>query len=296
MIATSSPVKMLCILVAGALVAGAAVLSFTPSETRIAGAGEAPEAMIGNSFADMAVGTLTAAQPVALAATTPAPQQIQPVATATTAQPPQTQPVVTETPPVQALAALAPALAPIVTPPVAAPASAPVLQTITATEQADAAPQLSSRPKLRDPVLAAKAAPPKPAAKPRSKPRATPRGNANRSAVKGTSNGTKAARATTQGTTNREAETGGSAAASNYPGQVMRRISRVAKPRVNNRGTAVVAFSISGNGGLSQVSISRSSGSSKLDRAALQVIQKAAPFPAPPRGAQRNFSIRIKGR
>ena len=33
-----------------------------------------------------------------------------------------------------------------------------------------------------------------------------------------------------------------------------------------------------------------------LDQAALGIIRKAAPFPRPPAGARRNFSIQIKGR
>ena len=65
---------------------------------------------------------------------------------------------------------------------------------------------------------------------------------------------------------------------------------------MNARGAAVVAFSIAGSGGLSGVSLARSSGSAALDRAAIQVVQRAAPFPAPPAGAQRSYSIQIKAR
>jgi protein TonB len=58
----------------------------------------------------------------------------------------------------------------------------------------------------------------------------------------------------------------------------------------------VVAFSVSASGGLAGVSIARSSGSAALDAAALRMVQRAAPFPPPPKGAQRSFSISIKGR
>ncbi len=76
----------------------------------------------------------------------------------------------------------------------------------------------------------------------------------------------------------------------------MRKLSRVPRPRMNARGAAVVAFSIAGSGGLSGVSLARSSGSAALDRAALQVVQRAAPVPAPPAGAPRSYSSQIKAR
>ena len=47
---------------------------------------------------------------------------------------------------------------------------------------------------------------------------------------------------------------------------------------------------------LAGLSVARSSGSAALDRAALRVVQRAAPFPAPPAGAQRSFSIKIEAR
>ena len=51
-----------------------------------------------------------------------------------------------------------------------------------------------------------------------------------------------------------------------------------------------------GSGGtLAAISLARSSGSGELDQAALRVIRRAAPFPAPPPSARRNFTIRIQG-
>ncbi len=76
----------------------------------------------------------------------------------------------------------------------------------------------------------------------------------------------------------------------------MRKISRVSRPRVGVRGKAVIAFTIASNGGLSGVSVAKSSGSARLDAAALQVVRRAAPFPAPPRNARRSFTISIVGR
>jgi protein TonB len=87
----------------------------------------------------------------------------------------------------------------------------------------------------------------------------------------------------------------GTAAASTYPGLVMKRISRIARPRVRAQGRAVISFSIAPGGGLARISVARSSGSSALDQAAVALIRKAAPFPRPPAGARRQFSITIKG-
>jgi protein TonB len=119
--------------------------------------------------------------------------------------------------------------------------------------------------------------------------------NAERSAKQGSAVGAETATAARAGTrTDRTSRADGNAAASNYPGKVMARLSRVPRPRLDSRGAAVVRFSIAGNGGLAGVGLARSSGSTRLDRAAVRVVRRAAPFPRPPRGAQRSFSVRIK--
>ena len=124
-----------------------------------------------------------------------------------------------------------------------------------------------------------------------------PVGNAKQNAKTGTQTGkaSKPAqpRRASKASTNKAQ---GNAAASNYPGQVMRRISRVSRPRTSARGEAVIQFSIAANGGLASASVARSSGSAALDRAALAVVKKAQPFPRPPSGARRSYSIKIKGR
>jgi protein TonB len=76
----------------------------------------------------------------------------------------------------------------------------------------------------------------------------------------------------------------------------MARLSRVRRPQASARGSAVVAFSIAPGGRLAGVSLARSSGSSALDRAALRLVRAAAPFPPPPQGARRRFSIEVAGR
>ncbi len=57
------------------------------------------------------------------------------------------------------------------------------------------------------------------------------------------------------------------------------------------RGRVVVAFGVTRSGGLAFARIRRSSGSAALDRLALGAVRGAAPFPPPPPGARREFSI-----
>lgn len=178
-------------------------------------------------------------------------------------------------------------------------------ETLAPVDEAPTAVTRSLRPKTRsadfekqhepEPPKVAKAAPKKKAQRTtQAKPKPQPKGNAQQNAQTGATTGSQRAKASTsQGTGKTQAT--GNAAASNYPGEVMRKISRVPRPRVGSRGTAVVAFRIAANGGLAGISIARSSGSSKLDQAALRIIRRAAPFPPPPRGARRSFSIDIKG-
>ncbi|KIT17563.1 TonB family protein [Jannaschia aquimarina] len=92
------------------------------------------------------------------------------------------------------------------------------------------------------------------------------------------------------------AQAAGNAAASNYPGQVQRRIARQRMPRSVGAGSARVSFTISGNGALASIGLAASSGNARLDQAAVRIVRGAAPFPPPPPGARRQFVIPISGR
>lgn len=81
----------------------------------------------------------------------------------------------------------------------------------------------------------------------------------------------------------------------NYPGAVMNRISRTRRVNTNIRGTVVVSFRVAPNGGLAAVSVAASSGNAELDQIALDHIRRAAPFPAPPAGAQTSFQVNFRG-
>lgn len=121
-------------------------------------------------------------------------------------------------------------------------------------------------------------------------------GNSQQNAVAGSETGSNQAAATRQSTNTGRSTAAGNASVSNYPGRVMRCISRAGRPRVSSRGTAVVSFAIAANGRVTQVGLARSSGNARLDRAAIQTISRAGPCPVPPAGARRSFQISIKGR
>ena len=91
----------------------------------------------------------------------------------------------------------------------------------------------------------------------------------------------------------------GSARAAASAGDVMGYAARV-RARVASRrpggagfkGTAVVSFGVTSGGGLAYARLSRSSGNSALDKAALSAVRSAAPFPPPPAGASKlSFSV-----
>ncbi|APX14148.1 hypothetical protein BWR18_19725 (plasmid) [Tateyamaria omphalii] len=271
----------------------------------------AVEASLGDGFADLAQGTLSGVEATEVTEPVPVedmaeeiapPEPVQPVAPVevTAARPPREADVPTSV--------MAPVPEPTlrVTPettttPEQAPATAP--ETLTAEEPDQMEVTQSLRPQVRSRAFEARNKPEDPPPAPRETTRTatrtpdapSPRGNqAQTNAQAGQTDG--AASAPAQRATGQGATQAGNAAISNYPGQIMRRIQRVRRPRVGAQGAATVAFRVASNGGLSAVSVARSSGSAELDRAAMQVIQRAAPFPAPPQGAQRSFSIQIQGR
>jgi protein TonB len=307
----------LAILAHGALAVGLA----TSNHTEMDGGGTPADVRLGSAFKDLAAGSLPAQAPQAQNAPRATPDKIAPQranpAKAETAKP------TAKTQPLQASPPTTPDGTLSAAPTKAAPAEAakpakhaskskpdqatpdrPTAR-IEGTEPETPAVTRSLRPKPRSAAFEAahkkrpapKRQPKQQTQKKTSKPKADPakQGNAARNARAGEATGKTKATARQSGSGGRQTATG-NAAASNYPGAVMRKLSRAGKPRVNARGAAVVAFSIGGNGRLASVSLARSSGSSSLDRAALRLVQRAGPFPKPPRGAQRRFSIQIKGR
>jgi periplasmic protein TonB len=296
MIFRSPIAKAVSLVLATGIVAGAAKLSLPSSQIEMAGGGIQAEARMGSKFEDMVVGTLTAKTPDRVEEPPVEPEPVEPVKAQAVQPEPVVEPVPTPMPELTQQMTPTPTVMAALTPLPAAPtapvtAQAPKVETIVAEPPETEAPLQSQRPKEKTPEVVKK--------KPKKKPvkKVETRGNAKRNNTKGADAGqNKDAKATTTGQTQKAASQAGNAAVSNYPGQVMRRISRVGKPRVKSKGEAVIAFTISASGGLGGVSVARSSGSAALDQAALTLIRKAAPFPKPPAGARRQYTIKIKGR
>ncbi|MDB5555715.1 MAG: TonB-dependent siderophore receptor [Rhizobium sp.] len=75
----------------------------------------------------------------------------------------------------------------------------------------------------------------------------------------------------------------GNAALTNYAGMVDDKIKRMRKRvTVGARGQAIVTFTINANGSVSDLRIKKSSGKPAIDKGAMDVIRKSAPFPAIP--------------
>src|SRR5690606_20981524 len=84
----------------------------------------------------------------------------------------------------------------------------------------------------------------------------------------------------------------GNAALSNYPGKVVAKLRRVLRyPREAQRdritGEVRVSFVVAESGAVSSIRVVASSGYPVLDRAAVETVQRAAPFPAIPQEAGR---------
>ncbi|MGR3513059.1 MAG: TonB family protein [Paracoccaceae bacterium] len=309
----SSPRLLASLIAVSALAHGALAFAvFAPEAVEMDG-GAAPTsaARLGTSFEDMAVGTLTpvpAATPTTQVATKPVEAPAVPPSSVERPKPlaAQTAPTTQAMPATvrQANSAIAPTPAPAapplladassaVTPLAPTPSAPPSTRTVlaaltppepgTLTALTDQAVETSPRPTKRPDRTTRSAAP-------------QPQGNGARAQTAGSAQGTNARTEQRQAGASARSTASGNAAVANYPGLVMRAISRVRKPRVGARGSALVRFSVGANGGLASVSIARSSGSPRLDRAALQVIRTAAPFPKPPPGARRSFQIQITGR
>jgi len=112
----------------------------------------------------------------------------------------------------------------------------------------------------------------------------------------GSQNGSKEAKAKSSGKskTKSKSRESGNAAASNYPGKVYAKLNRTRQRSAGARGVAKVQFNVSSSGQAVGVSIARSSGNARVDRAALAHVKRASPFPKPPSGAQTRFVIPIE--
>jgi protein TonB len=91
---------------------------------------------------------------------------------------------------------------------------------------------------------------------------------------------------------------GRSEADSNYRGLVAAHLARhkqfPAGARLGgNQGTAMVAFSIDGNGRVTEVKLVRGSGFASLDQETQAMVRRASPFPPPPSGQPISFTVPV---
>lgn len=257
--------------------------------------------MLGDSFADMAQGRAPVSPMAAAAPSAPVAHAPTPATTAVAV--PQTAETSAPVPAPNRRAAQVPvgmSGAVRVRPDATLPAESPnAAARVEASERPEAdvmdvAPQTSVRPRARPlAVIKPKAQPP---GRDRTKQASQPPAAAPRAARAGVADGQADANARQKGRTAGSGAASGTAAAANYPGLVMAKIMRTRRESVSARGAAQVRFAIADNGGLASLVIARSSGSPRLDQAALRQVRQAAPFPTPPAGARRSFSIEIKGR
>lgn len=110
-------------------------------------------------------------------------------------------------------------------------------------------------------------------------------GKSKRNARLGTSDGSKNASRNAGKSSGKKSRKAGNASISNYKGKVRRKVRRSFKrPRKGKRlrADAIVRFVLSRSGSVRSVRLVRSSGSKKLDKAALSAVRRASPFPKPP--------------
>ncbi|WP_223478151.1 TonB family protein [Oricola indica] len=132
---------------------------------------------------------------------------------------------------------------------------------------------------------------------PRKQVVSVPRGNSDRNARAGNTSGKTSSKAKSGGMkSGGKAKNSGNALATNYPGKVYAKIRRTRQKRAGGRGVTKIRFSISTSGGLASIRVAASSGSGSVDQVALDHIRRAAPFPPPPSGAQRQFVIPVEVR
>jgi protein TonB len=300
----------------------AAMVTTSPApDVRQEGGATAEIAALGASFEDLMAGAHPAlpAEPDSHAA--PTPQASKPVETpvARKSEPAET----TQPTPPPARAGNAPALsatqspvAAVVAPSRTVPAatatvSRPALAPSHATETIEAEPEerpvpvpmarprqpqdarnLAKARETQTKKIAKKANP-----APKKQVASVPRGNADRNARTGNTSGKASSKAKLGGTkSGGKAKKSGDARASNYPGKVYAKIRRTRQKRAGGRGVAKIRFSISSGGGLASIRVAASSGSGSVDQVALDHIRRAAPFPPPPSGAQRQFVIPVEVR
>ncbi|MBY3064045.1 TonB family protein [Rhizobium laguerreae] len=165
-------------------------------------------------------------------------------------------------------------------------------------EAAEVSPEPEERP---EPQPKSKIEKPKPEEKKPPRKKVEPTGGKNgtdrKDTTRGVATGQDAPEFNGMATTAGRGDGIGSAAVANYPGKVQKRIRRAIRvPNEYKRmGEAIsvrVRLTIDGTGKLSSVSVAGSSGIPDLDKAALDGVRRAAPFPPlPPQWGKASWSF-----
>jgi periplasmic protein TonB len=80
---------------------------------------------------------------------------------------------------------------------------------------------------------------------------------------------------------------------SNYGGIVRAHLVRHKRQLGSSTGSATVAFTIGGSGGVTSVRLARGSGVAAVDQEVQAMVRRASPFPPPPGGRSEQFSISV---
>ncbi|WP_152008742.1 energy transducer TonB [Hoeflea sp. EC-HK425] len=300
-------------------VAAMAVSPDLGEEVLIEGGADAREATLGNSFADLikAGDTLDPVETTQAAGASPSPVTPQPAES--TAIQPVKQPRELVSPAASTVEDV-PAQLPNRLEPVSEAGLIPpsrtdkldvsvsdVSVTLPTPEMTRPVKPAESLKPVKDPLPVETAIPanvPTPVAKP-EQPKQPPKKTAGNTKSKSEVNskaGTRDGKATAKAASSGKVESrsasasSGNAAAANYPGKVFAKIARTRQRNAGGRGVVHVSFHVSTSGQAVRVTVSRSSGNARVDKAALAHIKRAAPFPRPPSGARTRFVIPIEFR
>ena len=190
-----------------------------------------------------------------------------------------------------------PTTAPEIAPPRSEPARSEQPKTIEAVDSA-----LASMPRSRPPALVKAMEQQREIERQKAQERAATKmahqaqaaSRASKAARKGgATTNARGKKAATGGTGGKTKAANGDALTSNYKGKVRARLRRsLVYPRAAQQrretGTATVRFSIAANGRATAISLVKSSGRTRLDKAALATVKRASPFPPLPSGTRRS--------
>lgn len=87
----------------------------------------------------------------------------------------------------------------------------------------------------------------------------------------------------------------GNSAVSNFKGRVYQHLLRYRRTNTIGSGKVLVGFTIEPDGDAQGIFVARTSGVSRFDHEALQLVRRSAPFPRPPDGEAHSFTFEIAG-